>query len=81
MPNWDTLYKNLIRDTGKDLWKELHEHVVEFFDRQGTTAPPFRILNLGCGTGRHLIFLEELGNQAHGLEISLTGLTFSRDWL
>jgi SAM-dependent methyltransferase len=81
MPNWDTLYKDLIRDNGNDLWKEPHEYLVEFFGRQAKSTQPLRILDLGCGTGRHLIFLEELGYQTYGLDISPTGLAYSRGWL
>jgi SAM-dependent methyltransferase len=81
MPTWDTLYKNLIRDNGNDLWKEPHEYLVEFFGRQEKPSQPARILDLGCGTGRHLIFLEDLGYQSFGLDISPTGLTYSREWL
>jgi SAM-dependent methyltransferase len=81
MPNWDTLYKRLIRDNGNDLWKEPHEYLVEFFGRQEAPSHPFKILDLGCGTGRHLIFLEELGYQTFGLDISPTGLAYSREWL
>jgi SAM-dependent methyltransferase len=81
MPNWDTLYQNLIRDNENDVWREPHEYLVEFFGLQEAPSQPFRILDLGCGTGRHLVYLEELGYKAYGLDISPTGLAYSRNWL
>jgi SAM-dependent methyltransferase len=81
MPTWDTLYKNLIRNNGKDLWEEPHEYLVGFFGGQEKPSQHTRILDLGCGTGRHLVFLENLGYQSFGLDISSTGLTYSRQWL
>ncbi len=81
MPTWDTLYKNQILDDGNNLWKKPHEYLVEFFGRQGTLLQSSRILDLGCGTGRHLVFLEGLGYRSFGMDISSAGLAYSRDWL
>ena len=81
MPTWDTLYKTLLHDHGDGLWKEPHESVVDFFGGLAEPAKQWRILDLGCGTGRHLVFLETLGCQTYGMDISPTGIQYSRKWL
>jgi len=40
-----------------------------------------RILDLGCGNGRHVVALMNLNFQAVGLDISPTGLDLTREWL
>ncbi|UCE43960.1 MAG: methyltransferase domain-containing protein [Candidatus Bathyarchaeota archaeon] len=37
-----------------------------------------RVLDLGCGAGRHLLYLAENGFEAYGADISKTGLTLTR---
>ena len=39
-----------------------------------------RILDLGCGSGRHSVQLAKRGFSAFGADISLTGLRLSNDW-
>jgi SAM-dependent methyltransferase len=39
------------------------------------------ILDLGCGSGRHLVHLKREGIQVTGLDISATGLRLTREWL
>jgi SAM-dependent methyltransferase len=52
--------------------------VVEFAREQ---APHARILDLGCGGGRHLIYLNRLGFRLVGTDIAPRGLELSRQWL
>lgn len=40
-----------------------------------------RILDLGCGNGRHVIALVKQGFETVGLDISPTGLRLTREWL
>ncbi len=40
--------------------------------------PPGRILDLGCGTARHLLFLESLGFDTFGIDLSRHFLQISR---
>ena len=40
-----------------------------------------RVLDLGCGTGRHLVYLSGQGFETFGLDISLAGLQQTRQWL
>lgn len=39
------------------------------------------VLDLGCGNGRHVVALANLGFQVIGLDITPTGLKLSREWL
>jgi SAM-dependent methyltransferase len=40
-----------------------------------------RVLDLGCGTGRHLVYLAEQGFETFGLDISYSGLQQTNQWL
>jgi ubiquinone/menaquinone biosynthesis C-methylase UbiE len=40
-----------------------------------------RVLDLGCGTGRHVVYLAQRGFQVCGTDISETGLAATRQWL
>jgi len=40
-----------------------------------------RVLDLGCGAGRHLIYMANQGFESHGIDISETGLNLTKDRL
>ena len=40
-----------------------------------------RILDLGCGTGRHLVFFAGLGFEVHGLDAAPDGIEIAKKWL
>jgi SAM-dependent methyltransferase len=44
-------------------------------------APGAKILDLGCGGGRHVIFLSRRGYELYGTDIAPQGLKHSRQWL
>jgi ubiquinone/menaquinone biosynthesis C-methylase UbiE len=46
-----------------------------------TLRPGARVLDLGCGAGRHLLHLSRNMIQACGSDLSPEGLRLSRDWL
>ncbi len=50
---------------------------IDFFRRSHVR----RILDLGCGDGRHLIFLGKLGYEMYGLDFAPTALNHSKEWL
>jgi cyclopropane fatty-acyl-phospholipid synthase-like methyltransferase len=39
------------------------------------------LLDLGCGSGRHLVYLARQGFSVHGLDNSPNGLSLARQWL
>jgi ubiquinone/menaquinone biosynthesis C-methylase UbiE len=51
----------------------------EFFD-VSKNASGKRVLDLGCGIGRHVIFSHEMGLDAYGIDISETAIKAAREW-
>lgn len=68
-----------------------HEEVIRFFarhirkrsgvntfiDRVDFTPPP-KILDLGCGIGRHVAFAHDMGAEAYGIDLSSVALDVAR---
>jgi SAM-dependent methyltransferase len=75
LPTWDVLFHS-----EEFRWKEPHEQVVHFADRF-SAGPPARILDLGCGAGRHVVYLATQGFQMVGLDNSPTALRLTRAWV
>jgi SAM-dependent methyltransferase len=71
---WD----NIFREDGH-IFTEPHEFLPEFI--AALPDPPARILDLGCGTGRHLVALAEQGFHMYGFDRSDHGLHLARAWL
>ncbi len=75
MPDWNELFKQ-----EEFRWKDPHAQVVAL-------VPPLkargarRVLDLGCGAGRHVIFLAHEGFQVCGLDLAETGLAHAQAWL
>jgi SAM-dependent methyltransferase len=66
--------------SSEHLWLEPHEKLSEFtslFNRHKTA----RILDLGCGTGRHTVVLAKDGFDTYGCDISENGLAYAFEWL
>lgn len=40
-----------------------------------------RILDLGCGDGRHLVYFAKCGYEMHGLDNAPTGIRLAEEWL
>jgi len=73
--SWEAIFKK----KGKVFYKP-HESVVELiklFNRNGVK----RVLDLGCGSGRHTVYLAKQGFDVHGLDNSKSGLKMARRWL
>jgi SAM-dependent methyltransferase len=75
MPTWDELFKRQ-----EHRWQAPHHTVVAFAEalRQRGVR---RVLDLGCGAGRHAIYLARKGYDVCATDISATGLIATRDWL
>ena len=75
MPTWDELFK---REEFR--WREPYHGVVRFAQLLKEKGAR-RVLDLGCGAGRHLVYLAKEGFEAYGTDISETGLEHARRWL
>ena len=75
MKNWEEVFKK----RGK-FFHEPHEKIVDLvklFRKDGVK----KILDLGCGSGRHIVALSKKGFDIHGMDYSKTGLKETREWL
>lgn len=75
MPTWDELFQD-----EKFRWREPHERVVglvPLLRKRGAR----RVLDLGCGAGRHVVYLAKNGFEVYGMDISPVGLDHARGWL
>ena len=75
MSEWDQIFT----EKGK-VFTEPHpdiERIIKFFKEKGVR----RVLDLGCGTGRHLIYLSKKGFEVFGLDASPKALEISEKWL
>jgi len=75
MPDWDDVFA----EKGK-YFTNIHpdmEKLAKLFSEKGVQ----RILDLGCGTGRHLLFLLKKGFEVYGLDGSPNGLEIAKNWL
>lgn len=72
---WDRIFKK----SGK-VFYEVHKdlpRIVRIFKKRHFR----RILDLGCGSGRHLIYLAKNGFDVYGLDIAEHGIEISKSWL
>lgn len=72
---WESIYKR-----GGRIFKEpfpRFKDVARIF----TQHQCHRILDLGCGNGRHVVALKKEGFNTIGLDISSSGLHLTREWL
>ena len=75
MPDWDDVFAK----KGK-YFTTPHpdmERLANLFSEKGVR----RILDLGCGTGRHLLFFLKKGFEVYGLDGSPNGLEIAKNWL
>ena len=75
MPDWDRIFTERGRvfiDPHPDT-----DRVVKLIgDADGS-----RILDLGCGTGRHIVYLARLGFDVYGFDASPKALSMTQEWL
>jgi ubiquinone/menaquinone biosynthesis C-methylase UbiE len=58
--------------------EEPDESVVNFAKLLKEKDKKLRVLDLGCGAGRHQVYMARQGLEAHGIDISETGLNFTK---
>ena len=61
--------------------EEPEEVVVDFVTSLKKKNKKIRVLDIGCGAGRHQVFMAKQGFETHGLDISETGLTLTKERL
>jgi ubiquinone/menaquinone biosynthesis C-methylase UbiE len=61
--------------------EEPDEVVVDFITGLKKKNKKLRVLDLGCGAGRHQLYMAEQGFEAHGIDISETGLNLTKERL
>ena len=75
MPDWNDIFT----EKGK-VFLEPHsemERITTIFKNKKIQ----KVLDLGCGTGRHLIYLSKQGFETYGFDASSKGISLSRQWL
>ena len=73
MPEWDQIFSEqgrVFTDPHPDI-----DRVVNLLDKGA------RILDLGCGTGRHVVYLARLGFDVSGFDVSPRALSMAEEWL
>ncbi len=75
MPDWDDIFTEQGR-----VFEEPHRdmiRLVELFQDHNVA----KILDLGCGSGRHLVFLSRMGFEMYGFDASPRALSLARQWM
>ncbi|MHA2152551.1 MAG: class I SAM-dependent methyltransferase [Candidatus Thorarchaeota archaeon] len=75
MPDWDQIFS----DKGH-VFTEPHSEIERVVDLINEGAWK-RILDLGCGTGRHVVYFANLGLDVYGFDASPKALTMAQEWL
>ena len=72
---WDKVFKK----EGKFFIKpeKCVQKAVKFFKKERVR----KVLDLGCGSGRHLVYLAKKGFDVYGIDISKHGIKIARNWL
>jgi len=75
MPDWDDIFS----EKGK-VFTEPHQDmdkIATLFEEKGVR----RILDIGSGTGRHLLYFSKKGFEVYGMDASLKGISIAKKWL
>ena len=75
LKQWEEIYKRygkFLVDPQEDM-----DRVVALFKEHNVR----KVLDLGCGSGRHLIYLAKHGFAVYGIDLAETGIKIAKDWL
>ena len=75
--SWNELWQD---DTSLLLWSEPDTDVVDLLPRL-QEEKVVRILDLGCGIGRHVVFFAKSGFEVCGIDAATAGIEHCRSWL
>lgn len=72
---WDTMF----RERGKIFKKHQEDipKVIKLLKKKGAE----KVLDLGCGSGRHSVYLVKHGFDVYGIDITKFGIEIAKDWL
>lgn len=75
MPDWDDIF----REKGFVFTEPHHwmQNLVQHFREHKVN----RTLDLGCGTGRHLVYLAKQGFEMYGFDSSPRAISLAKEWL
>jgi 2-polyprenyl-3-methyl-5-hydroxy-6-metoxy-1,4-benzoquinol methylase len=74
MPIWNELFKN-----EELIIKEPNNNFVKYFEKLEKENKIKKIIDLGCGTGRHVSYLARKGYEIHGIDSSQNALNYIKD--
>ena len=75
MPDWDQIFTEKGR-----VFTDPHSDIDRVAETLGASDSK-RILDLGCGTGRHVVYLARLGYDVYGFDASPKALSMAQEWL
>ena len=75
MPDWDSIFKEK-GHVFKEPLNKMRE-LAEIFSQRGIK----KVLDLGCGTGRHLIFFAKRSFEVYGFDSSPKAIKLAKEWL
>ena len=75
MRQWDKIFKQ----RGKVFTKPQEDlpRIVKLFKKKNVK----KILDLGCGSGRHIVYLAKRSFEVYGIDIASKGIKITKDWL
>lgn len=81
----------IIMQLNKNAWDDIFKKEGRFFDKPHKDLPGLvkilkknkssKILDLGCGSGRHVVYLAKKGFEVYGIDISKVAIDMSQKWL
>ncbi|TSC94018.1 MAG: methyltransferase [Parcubacteria group bacterium Licking1014_1] len=72
-------WNNIFKKEGKVYFKPQEDMsaMVKLFKKRGIK----KVLDLGCGSGRHVVYFAKNGFETYGIDIAPVGLKMTKDWL
>lgn len=75
MSSWEPIFKS------KGRVFETPQEELKFLVSELKEQNVAKVLDLGCGSGRHTVYLAQEGFDVYATDVSETGLTMTQDWL